>query len=145
MNIERWAVIERLFHAALEQPTAQRQAWVRKTCGEDAELAAEVRGMLAGDADASLAVESGIREAVLLLDDQENLKARTRIGPYSILREIGRGGMGRVYLAQRDDGQYQAQVALKVVRPGMDSLALLSRFRQERQTLARLQHPNIAR
>ncbi|MBI4904872.1 MAG: protein kinase [Acidobacteria bacterium] len=146
MNTERWAQIERLFHEALEQPAPSRLEWLSKSCGDDRELLDEVRLMLESDAHgAATMVESGIRDAVMMLDKQEQLPSQTRVGPYSILREIGRGGMGRVYLAQRDDGQYDAQVALKVVRPGMDSHTLLSRFRQERQTLARLQHPNIAR
>jgi tetratricopeptide (TPR) repeat protein/tRNA A-37 threonylcarbamoyl transferase component Bud32 len=68
-----------------------------------------------------------------------------RVGPYRLVRELGRGGMGTVFLAERDDDQYRAKVAVKLVRPGMDTEFILARFRRERQTLARLQHPNISR
>src|SRR5207237_7767599 len=68
-----------------------------------------------------------------------------RIGPYQILQEIGHGGMGTVYLAERADGQYRTQVAIKLVRPQLGAEDILSRFRHERQILAGLQHPNIAR
>src|SRR5690606_5118225 len=68
-----------------------------------------------------------------------------RIGPYRILGEAGRGGMGTVYLAERADGQYVKRVALKVVREGADAGGILRRFIDERQILARLEHPHIAR
>jgi serine/threonine-protein kinase len=71
-------------------------------------------------------------------------QADRRIGPYRVIREIGRGGMGTVYLAARDDDQYQKRVAIKVVR-GLDSAAVVRHFRRERQILAGLEHPNIAR
>ena len=67
------------------------------------------------------------------------------VGPYRIIREIGRGGMGTVYLAVRDDDQYKKQVAIKLVRRGMDTDFIVDRFRHERQILASLDHPNIAR
>src|SRR5262249_54423313 len=68
-----------------------------------------------------------------------------RVGPYRLIRELGRGGMGTVYLAERADEQYQTKVAIKLVRPGMDTDFILQRFRRERQILAHLQHPHIAR
>jgi eukaryotic-like serine/threonine-protein kinase len=68
-----------------------------------------------------------------------------RVGPYRLIRELGRGGMGAVFLAERDDEEYRAKVAIKLVRSGMDTVFILARFRRERQTLARLQHPNISR
>ena len=67
------------------------------------------------------------------------------VGPYRLVREIGRGGMGAVYLAERADGQYEQRVALKVIKRGMDTEQVLARFRAERQILASLDHPNIAR
>src|SRR5262249_24193554 len=69
----------------------------------------------------------------------------SRVGAYRVIREIGRGGMGSVYLASRADEQYESDVAIKVVRPGLDTDFILPRFRRERQILARLHHPNIAR
>ena len=68
-----------------------------------------------------------------------------RVGPYRLIREIGHGGMGRVFLAERADGQFEQQVALKLVRGGRSGGEILRRFLRERQILARLQHPNIAR
>src|SRR6185369_2543892 len=68
-----------------------------------------------------------------------------RIGQYEVIREIGRGGMGAVYLAARADDQYKKHVAIKLIKRGMDSEDILQRFRNERQILASLDHPNIAR
>ena len=77
-------------------------------------------------------------------DSVERLPGR-RIGPYRILREIGHGGMGTVYLAERADGQYRKRVAIKLVNPHLGTAEILRRFRNERQVLAALDHPNIAR
>ena len=87
------------------------------------------------------AIES---EAGALLDDRASLVG-TRMGPYRVLKEIGRGGMGSVYLGERDDEHYHKRVAIKVVKRGMDSTEVLARFRHERQILAGLEHPYIAR
>src|SRR5262249_4298528 len=87
------------------------------------------------------AVES---EAGLLLHDDRSSLIGTRLGPYLLLEQIGRGGMGSVYLAERDDA-YRKRVAIKVVRRGMDTDEVLARFRHERQILAALEHPYIAR
>ena len=67
-----------------------------------------------------------------------------RIGSYRLLRKLGQGGMGTVYLAERADEEYRKRVALKIIKRGMDTDAILGRFRRERQILASLQHPNIA-
>src|SRR5581483_9392434 len=78
-------------------------------------------------------------------DEQAELFWLSSIGPYRVLRKIGEGGMGAVYLAERDDAQYKKQVAIKLVRPGFASSFIVRRFRNERQILASLDHPNIAR
>ena len=70
--------------------------------------------------------------------------AGLRVGPYRLVRELGRGGMGTVYLAVRSDDQFQKRVAIKILRRGMDTDSIVSRFRHERQILASLQHPFIA-
>ena len=67
-----------------------------------------------------------------------------RVGPYALVRELGRGGMGAVWLAERADGEFEQRVAVKLIRPGWDAGELLARFRAERQILAGLTHPNIA-
>jgi serine/threonine-protein kinase len=83
--------------------------------------------------------------AALLGHDYDTLDAVPRVGPYRLVREVGRGGMGSVYLAERDDDHYRQQVAVKILRRGLDTDELVRRFVAERQILATLQHPHIAR
>ena len=92
-------------------------------------------------------MEMCAEDAVLmrLETDVDAVKTGTRIGPYRIVREIGRGGMGAVYLAERDDEHYQQQVAIKLIKPGLGGDVIRRRFRNEMQILAELNHPNIAR
>jgi tetratricopeptide (TPR) repeat protein/tRNA A-37 threonylcarbamoyl transferase component Bud32 len=133
---ERWREAQRLFHEAREKPAAERSAFVAAASEGDAELAAEVASLLAADADSGGFLETPAAPPEPL---------RTRVGPWQILQEIGHGGMGTVYLGERADGPFRKRVAVKVVRRGMDTEAVLKRFRQERQILAGLEHPNIAR
>jgi non-specific serine/threonine protein kinase/serine/threonine-protein kinase len=102
----------------------ERRRFLDDTCGDDPDLLAEIEGLLAHDASA---VEG------------------RRIGAFVLGREIGAGGMGKVYLAERADGQFRQRVAIKVIKRGMDTDEILRRFRNERQVLAELEHPNIAR
>lgn len=141
----RWDKLNELFFAALDCEASQRSAFLDKACGDDRELREELESMLAVEEDThALALESR-----LLSNDASNLGPETligtRIGPYRLEKLIGEGGMGEVYLADRDDDQYQQKVALKLVRPGYRNVELLTRFRVERQVLARLNHPNITR
>jgi tetratricopeptide (TPR) repeat protein/predicted Ser/Thr protein kinase len=154
LSPERWREVDRLFAAALELPTADREAFVAEEAGSDAGLAGEVRALLesAGDAEAMIG-ESALRFADPLLtalgdhepDSGGGLGAGARVGSYRIIREIGYGGMGAVYLAERADEQFHKQVAIKVVKRGMDTDEILARFRHERQILATLEHEGIAR
>jgi serine/threonine protein kinase/tetratricopeptide (TPR) repeat protein len=144
---DRWRQVEEIFHQALERPESERTSWLDFTCGDDAELRAEVGSLIESDrAAAGAFVGSKIERAVMQLNEerQPTVEGR-RLGPYRLLRELGRGGMGAVYLAARDDQQYESEVAIKLVRPGLDTDFILRRFRRERQILARLQHSNIAR
>ena len=137
MTPEKWGVVQRLFHEALEKPAAERDAFVLAAAAGDTDLEAEVASLLAS-------AEGG--EGFLETPVGPPAEApRTRIGPYDVVREIGHGGMGTVYLALRADEQFRKRVAIKVVRRGMDTDSVLRRFRQERQILAGLDHPNIAR
>lgn len=145
MSPENWKRVEELFNEAVELPVAERGGWLDERCGADAELRAEVLGLLASDESARGFVEQEIAGAVLDLHERQATAGLRRIGPYRLVKELGRGGMGTVYLAERADDQYQGEVAIKLVRQGMDTEFFLARFRRERQTLARLQHPNIAR
>jgi serine/threonine-protein kinase len=127
--------IERLFELALAQPRGEREAFLDAAC-RDPDLRAEVASLLAADAEAD-----GFLEIPLDLDCASD----PRIGPYRLLRKLGEGETSSVYLAVRDDDQYHQQVAIKLIRPGMDSRQILARFHQERQILASLSHPHIAR
>ena len=132
----------------METAPEQRAALIAEACGTDAELRHQVETYLAADEEAQPFMHDSPAHLLATLPD-ENLRAAPvvghRIGAYQVLKEIGRGGMGTVYLAERADSQYQQRVAIKVVRRGMDSEVILRRFLTERQILARLHHPNIAR
>jgi serine/threonine-protein kinase len=146
MDTARWERIRELFDEARELDAGARDAFLDGACGDDAELRVEVIDLLRIDAgtddpddrDPLAAIVGG---AALESDSVEG----ERIGPYRVIREMGRGGMGRVFLAERDDGEFDQTVALKLLGIGLSSPHLVERFRQERQILARLQHPNIAR
>ncbi len=133
MNKESWAKIKSTFDQAVELPSAERLAFVHSI--ENSEIRLEVEKMLASDDDQSLDISP--LESLNLIGKS--------IGKYKILREIGRGGMGAVYEASRDDGEFSQKVALKLIKRGMDSDEILRRFRNERQILASLKHENITR
>ena len=147
MNPERWQAIGDLFERAVLLPAAEQTAFVDQACASDDELRREVASLLASHRAAPGGfVQHRINCALSLFVETTNAAEHpVRIGPYRLIRKLGRGGMGDVFLAERDDEQYQARVAIKLVRPGMDTDFILARFRRERQTLARLQHPNISR
>jgi tetratricopeptide (TPR) repeat protein len=143
MTPERWQAIGDLFDEALAVPTVERTALIDKVCGSDDVVRREVRSLLASHDAAGGFVQKRIDAALASFHQRSDIATLARVGPYRLVRELGRGGMGTVFLAERDDDQYQAKVAIKLVRPGMDTEFILARFRRERQTLARLQHPNI--
>ena len=150
MTPERWRLIETIFqHAADLEPSA-RTLYLDKACRNDPELRQEVEALLASDTPLGPLIRGAVLEAAAELDPEgSDLSAigtlGRRIGPYRLARLLGRGGMGSVYLAVRDDEQYEKTVAIKLVRRGMASDFVLRRFRRECQILARLEHPNIAR
>ena len=136
MTPERWQWIKELLHASLDRHGADREAYLNEVCGGDLELRRELETLIKANDSAGEFLEKPATEAV---------PQYTRIGPYQILEELGHGGMGSVYRAVRDDDQYQQEVAVKLIRPGMDTAFVRGRFRFERQILAFLNHPNIAR
>ena len=151
---ERWKRIDELFAAALDVEPSEREAFVRRASDGDEELCREVLALLesADEAEAAIGDSVDTFAAPLLADldadafaDDGTLPPGIRVGPYRIVQEIGRGGMGVVYLAERADDEFRKRVALKVVKRGMDTDEVLRRFRHERQILASLEHPNIAR
>ena len=146
MNAERWQAIGDLFEQALPLPSGEQTALLDHACGVDQELRREVASLLASHQAADGFLQHRIKKALASFQDTGAAGPEpVRVGPYRLIRELGRGGMGTVFLAERDDDEYYAQVAVKLVRPGMDTDFILARFRRERQTLARLQHPNISR
>ena len=146
MNPERWQQIKHALDSVLALQSAQRPPYLEKLSTIDPELHREVESLLRSHEQAD---SSFLRDpAVAVLPGFEAPRtARTgrRIGAYDILEEIGHGGMGEVYRAVRADGEFDREVAVKVVRNGFDSQFILERFRHERQILAGLDHPNIAR
>lgn len=147
---ERWARIGAILDAVLAADAAERGRVLDMHCGGDAALRAEVEHLLGLQtlADARLeapawagALAAGADDAAVAPDHV----AGERVGPWRLIEEIGRGGMGTVWRAERADGAYELEVALKLIRRGLDSDAILGRFLAERSILARLQHPNIAR
>jgi serine/threonine protein kinase len=147
MSDERWRRIEDLFRLALEHEGSQRTAFLDQACAEDPDLRSEIESLLASYNQAGSFIETPVFRLTteFVANDQACFAAGNRVGPYQVLREIGRGGMGAVYLSVRADGEYQKQVAIKFVKRGMDTEAILRRFRHERQILANLDHPNIAK
>jgi len=140
LDPERWQEVERLFAASADFDADSRRDLLDRECS-DLEVRREVERLLAHDAGSTGRVSQPIREAMASAPGPR----RERIGPYRILREIGRGGMGTVHLAVRDDEEYSKQVAIKLVPGGAEGDLLLQRFRVERQILATLEHPNVAR
>ena len=142
MTAERWQRVKDVFDKAVELGPSSRAAYVRAECGGDGELVAEVQSLLASDAPTGSMLASPAGEE-LAAPPGADLTGR-RIGPYQILREIGRGGMGVVYLGERADQAFHRRVAIKVVNAALGG-EVLARFEQEREILAGLDHPNIAR
>ena len=149
---ERWTRIQTLFEQAQNRPPDEQTAWLRSVCGDDREVYDHVSAMLDGAQH-----EHGLfgGRAIDLVEDANELvtdalapsRVGDRVGPWVLGERIGVGGMGAVYRAERADapGGFEQTAALKSIKRGMDSEAVLARFRAERQILARLEHPGIAR
>jgi serine/threonine-protein kinase len=138
----RRAEIEGVFEDALDITPDRRDAWLSARCADDRELRAEVDALLAAHESPAGIFEQRLNPASTTLA-AEPLRDR-RIGPYRVVRELGRGGMGVVYLAERVDGEFRREVAIKLLRNSPDAEELHRRFIAERQILASLSHPHIA-
>ncbi len=147
MPDDRWQRIEELFGAALEIEPDRRAAFLTSECGSDEALRRDVEALLASHKRAGNFIQTpAVDEALTIIESPELTYGKgQRIGPYEVIREIGRGGMGAVYLAVRADDEYKKRVAIKLIKRGMDSYDIIRRFRNERQILASLNHSNIAR
>lgn len=151
MPPDHWERVQSVFFSVADMPLEERPALLDAACADDCELRAEVELLLASDGRGTHPIADAIANEAALLDAATPHAAATTsmegsmIGPWRVIRELGHGGMGTVYLAARADEEYEAQAAIKVVRRGLDTDFILHRFRRERQILAGLEHPNIAR
>ena len=146
MTPERFARVDALFNGALDLPPAERHAYLERECTGDPELLMEVRAMVDADADPGATIDRAMvsgAEAWAVATEEQAIGQR--LGPYRLTGFLGRGGMGAVFRAVRDDSAFEKDVAIKLLRGGLDSRSVLRRFEQERQILARLEHPHIAR
>jgi serine/threonine protein kinase/Tfp pilus assembly protein PilF len=150
MDPQRWQQLKSVLSEAFEEEsTAARLAFVERTCSGDQALLQEAESLLA-EAEilrrsASDDLEACAEDAARRIRREIDSQIGKRIGAYVVTREIGRGGMGTVYLAARADGYFEKDVAIKLLNPGIDTEEMVRRFHSERRVLARLEHPNIAR
>ncbi len=143
---DQWDRIQSVFLAVVDKPVEERAALLDAACGDDRLVRVEVELLLASDQQDTTTISAAIAMEAALVTHHPNLPlGETHVGPWRLIRELGHGGMGTVYLAARADQEYEAQAAIKVVRRGLDTHFILHRFRRERQILAGLEHPNIAR
>ncbi|MEM7045853.1 MAG: protein kinase, partial [Pseudomonadota bacterium] len=163
MKKARWQRISALFAEAATLEGGEREAWLEQACAGDEALRREVESLLAaheevraretgvtstvswGASPVELAPPDGLLRDLTPADDAVIDSAPERIGPWRIGEELGRGGMGVVYAAQRDDGQFEQPAALKLIKRGMDSDQIAKRFLRERQILAQMDDARIAR
>src|SRR5262245_7377770 len=146
---------ETIFETALEKTApAERAAYLEAACGGDADLRGRVEALLRAHERTSGLLDTPLRDPTLPTEAAsggDGVSARpmtegpgTRIGPYNLSRKVGEGGMGAVFLAEQDR-PVRRTVALKIIKPGMDSAQVIARLEAERQALALMDHPNIAR
>jgi serine/threonine protein kinase/tetratricopeptide (TPR) repeat protein len=149
MSSERWRQLEEIFQTALDLAPEMRAPYIAQACAGNKDLRRQVEALLAQYDEAGNFLDepvyerSGVQALAALIDDDPVIDQR--IGAYKVVRQIGRGGMGAVYLAERADNAFQKRVAIKLIKRGMDTDFVLRRFRHERQILAALDHPFIAR
>lgn len=141
MEKAKWAKLQDVFHRAMEMPEEQRTAFLEAECGNDLALLKKVQSLLFAEADQSAILGTPVVPGD---PDPDLSMAGQTIGAYRLVRRVGVGGMGSVFLAERSDGTFDREVALKVVKKGMDTEHVVQRFGLERQILARLDHVNIA-
>ena len=152
MTPERWQHVKQVLASALELPPEERGAYLDQSYASDASLRNDLEPLLASEQrlkdqfldQANLAAAAATLVSPLISPD-ENFWVGRRVGPYQVVEQIGVGGMGEVYRAFRADDQYKKVVALKFVRAGQYSSEVFSRFKNERQILAGLDHPNLAK
>jgi eukaryotic-like serine/threonine-protein kinase len=139
-----WERVQDIFLTAADLPESEQSAFLDGACADDTALRKEVESLLRADREGEGVLASAIESAAESILEEPDIVGM-RLGAYRVTSEIGRGGIGAVYLAERDDDQYHKKVAIKIVKHGMDTAEILGRFRHERQILANLDHPYIAR
>jgi len=149
MTPDRPKKVEEIVESALRRTPEERDAYLTRACEGDESLRTHVETLIESHVqeEAQGFVEASALDSdstPTLVDDVPFGMIGRRIGSYKLVREIGRGGMGSVYLAIRADAEYQKQVAIKLIKRGMDTDFIIRRFRHERQILATLDHPYIA-
>jgi serine/threonine-protein kinase len=143
---EQFRRIDAIFDAALDREPNERERFVvEASAGDHALVAAVMRLLAAHDRSPSFLSASAVQVAPELLDEIHGTTPPDHVGPFRLMRELGHGGMGVVYLAEREDAQVQQRVALKLIREAGDSPIAVRRFLEERRILALLEHPGIAR
>jgi serine/threonine-protein kinase len=141
MSSERWRRLDEIFQQALEFPPGERDGFLREACGDDDGLRKAVDSLLEADR----AGEEFLEQPLISPEVSTPLPDGGQLGAYRLVREIGQGGMSTVYLGARDDDSFRRRVAVKVIRRGMESEESKRRLRAERQILASLDHPWIAK
>src|SRR5579872_7010941 len=144
MTPEYWRRIEILFEAAAELTAEEQSRFLDEQCGSDRELRQKLSEMLRRDGQTENFSAIVQATAALFVEHGDRWQGR-HLGPYRIIRILGKGGMGAVFLAQRDDDQYRKEVAIKTLKFEAFDSTELNRFGNERQVLANLEHPHIAR
>lgn len=156
MEPERWKLVEQLYHSAMEQQESQRAAFLERACAGDPDLRREVESLLTYVNQTGKFIDKGAlaliaeematsRNASPDSQSQPDSMIGKRISQYRIVARVGSGGMGDVFRAVRADDAYEKHVALKLISTGRRSTFFVNRFKTERQILASLDHPNIAR
>ena len=133
-----------IFIAAVKLASDQWDTYLGETCGDDEELRCRVKNLLVAHREAGSFLESPAPDLIATVDLPITERPGTVIGPYKLLQQIGEGGMGTVFMAEQTH-PVQRKVALKIIKPGMDSRQVIARFEAERQALAMMDHVNIAR
>ena len=144
MTPDEWKRARAIFDSAVERPPAERSAFLAQACAGDEELRRSVESLLEADARTGESLDARTWAETVPEEEPESLLG-SRLGDYQVVALVGQGGMGVVYQAVRTDQGFQKRVAVKLIKRGMDSSAVLQRFRHEREILANLDHPSIVR